>query len=184
MGNVPVCNVCASTRRDQPYDVYISYHHGDESQHHKQSQLTVPAKESPSKLLKNRLREYDHMLTCFLDVDDLDDVTKVDDHVDRCNCMIVFCSGTYFNSKNCMGELRRAVERGKPLVALLDVNASAESPAQLVEAIKLHADGATLAKALFSQKAIGWDRTKRPLELSDATLGLVISRLPMRKHGV
>ena len=69
------------------------------------------------------------MITVFLDVDDLDDVTKVDDHVDRCSCMVVFCSGTYFNSRNCMGELRRAVHRGKPLVALLDVNAAAESPA-------------------------------------------------------
>ena len=68
---------------------------------------------------------------------------------------------------------------------LLDVNAAAETPAALVEAIKMHSDGALLARALFSQKAIGWDRTKRPLELSEATLGLVMSRLPLRgKNGI
>lgn len=58
----------------------------------------------------------------FLDVDDLEE-GKGAEYVDASAVSLIFCSGGYFVSANCMRELLRAVTTRKPIVTLLEPEA-------------------------------------------------------------
>ena len=72
------------------------------------------------RIVKNRLREMVPTIQCFLDVDDLEDISDLEGYVDRTDTILVFCSQGYFTSKNCMREIRSCVLKQKPLIALLE----------------------------------------------------------------
>ena len=57
------------------------------------------------------------------DVDDLKE-GKGAEYVDASSVSLIFCSKGYFASPNCMREILRAVVTGKPMVALLEPEAS------------------------------------------------------------
>ena len=52
----------------------------------------------------------------FLDVDDLDDISKLEEYIDATNVIIIFMSRGYFVSANCLREMRAAKQLGKPIV--------------------------------------------------------------------
>ena len=54
----------------------------------------------------------------FLDVDDLDDVSKIAEHVKASSLVLCFLSRGYFLSAPCMIEMRAAIAHGKPIVAV------------------------------------------------------------------
>ena len=103
-------------------------------------------------------------------------------------CATVFCSKGYFQSKNCMIELRAAVVAQKPLIALLDPDASrgglsaVEVRQQLAEATTKYTmwgftskpSGEDLNDALFANEPIEWNRLGA---FQDVTLRLIAERL-------
>jgi len=103
-------------------------------------------------------------------------------------CATVFCSKGYFQSKNCMIELRAAVVAQKPLIALLDPDASrgglsaVEVRQQLAEATAKYTmwgftskpSGEDLNDALFANEPIEWNRLGA---FQDVTLRLIAERL-------
>jgi hypothetical protein len=74
-------------------------------------------------------------LRVFLDIDDLSDISALEQLIDATDVIIVFLSGSappgdaggersdYMRSANCMRELRRAVETGKRLVFVSETDA-------------------------------------------------------------
>ena len=54
----------------------------------------------------------------FLDVDDLDDLAKLEEHIKRSTLVLCFLSRGYFLSAPCMIEMRAAILHGKPIVAV------------------------------------------------------------------
>ena len=72
------------------------------------------------RVVKQRLLELLPTARVFLDVDDLADISNLGDYIRRSSVVLVCCSSSYCESRNCMIELRTAVIEGKPLIALLD----------------------------------------------------------------
>jgi len=72
------------------------------------------------RVVKQRLLEMVPDMRVFLDVDDLADISELEAYIDRSEKVLVFCSRGYFQSRNCMRELRAAVTRKKPLLALFE----------------------------------------------------------------
>ena len=72
------------------------------------------------RIVKQRLLEMIPELQVFLDVDDLESISDLESYISQSSAVLVFCSKGYFESRNCMRELRSAVEQNKPLIALLE----------------------------------------------------------------
>jgi membrane protease YdiL (CAAX protease family) len=140
------------------------------------------------RVIKQRLREMLPGVSVFLDVDDLEEIGDLEGYVDRSSAILVFCSPGYFSSRNCMREIRCAVTKAKPLIALLedpsrggwDVNGVR---GQLVAADASYdkwgfaADGVLgegLADALFAREPIEWNRIGA---FQDVTMRLIAERL-------
>ena len=140
------------------------------------------------RVIKQRLLEMLPDLSVFLDVDDLQDISNLPGYVARTRAVLVFCSEGYFKSKNCMIELRSAVQYKKPIIALLDPDRlrgglSIESVhEQLLEADARCSSwgfdkgpyGATLFDALFNAEPIEWNRIGH---FQDVTLRQIAERL-------
>ena len=60
------------------------------------------------------------LLLCY--VDDLEDISDLEGYVDRSDFILIYLSQGYIESKNCMRELRSAVSKRKPIVALQDID--------------------------------------------------------------
>ena len=60
----------------------------------------------------------------FLDVDDLEDISQLEDKVDASAAIVVFISAAYFGSRNCMRELKHSVLRGKQLILVRETSQS------------------------------------------------------------
>ena len=76
------------------------------------------------RIVKQRLLEMMPDLSIFLDVDDLEDISDLEGYVDRSAMILIFCSKGYFQSKNCMREIRSCTRKGKPIIAVLDPDSS------------------------------------------------------------
>ena len=61
----------------------------------------------------------------FLDVDDLKSGSGTAE-VDASECILVFCTAQYFEKKNSMKELYRAVCQRRPILAMLEPDATQE----------------------------------------------------------
>ena len=59
--------------------------------------------------IKQLLKESLPGVRVFLDVDDLEDISKLEEEVEASAIIIVFLSASYFASRNCMRELSHAV---------------------------------------------------------------------------
>ena len=105
--------VCPPARRvpiTAQYHLFLSHHWGTG-----QDQMRV---------VKQRLLEVLPGARIFLDVDEPGfEIGDLESYVARSRAVLVFCSRGYFQSKNCMRELRAAVASGKPLIALLEPEA-------------------------------------------------------------
>ena len=56
----------------------------------------------------------------FLDVDDLKDVGALEQHIEESAAVLILLSKGYFRSRNCLREVRSAMEKSKPLVLVHD----------------------------------------------------------------
>ena len=74
------------------------------------------------RIVKQRLLEMLPDVRVFLDVDDLKE-GKGAEYIDVSCVSLVFVSGGYFHSANCMRELLRAAVTEKPVIALLELEA-------------------------------------------------------------
>ena len=103
----------------------------------------------------------------------LEDISNLQGYIDRTKTVLIYCSNGYFNSKNCMIELRSAVMKGKRIQPLLDPESNhggltrEQIYDQLVAADANYSKwgfdddgpkGAELEKALFEQDPIEWNR--------------------------
>ena len=52
----------------------------------------------------------------FLDVDDLQEIGKLEEYIEQSQCILIFLSRNYFFSANCLRELDHALQSNKPLV--------------------------------------------------------------------
>tara|TARA_B100000795_G_scaffold74807_1_gene53059 strand:- start:1167 stop:3974 length:2808 start_codon:yes stop_codon:yes gene_type:complete len=52
----------------------------------------------------------------FLDVDDLQDISKLEDYIERSGSVLFFLSRRYFVSRNCLREIRASLDKKKPLI--------------------------------------------------------------------
>ena len=94
--------------------------------------------------LKSTLRSLVPSLVAFLDVDDLEDLSRLEEYVRKSDVVLVLLTDKYLSSRNCRRELTEAVRLAKPLVVLLetDVDKGATSPVRLrAELDVLEADG-------------------------------------------
>ena len=118
------------------------------------------------------------VLSCFrslaLQVEDLEDISDLQGYIERTQNVLVYCSQGYFESKNCMIELRSTVRMKKPIIALMDPEKSKggltkeEVGAQLIEADASYAKwgfdgdggpkGEELFAALYAADYIEWNR--------------------------
>ena len=57
-------------------------------------------------------------------MDDLEDIANLDKYIERTQLVLIFCSKGYFQSKNCMIELRATVCQGKPIIPLVEPDSS------------------------------------------------------------
>jgi len=71
------------------------------------------------RVVKTRLKEMVPMMVVFLDIDDLEEGRGAE-YVDASSVCLIFCSGGYFNSPNCMREMLRATLTHKPILAMLE----------------------------------------------------------------
>ena len=127
------------------------------------------------RIVKQRLLEMVPDLVIFLDVDDLEEIGDLEGYIDRTTAVLVYCSKGYFTSKNCMRELVSSTLKQKPIIALIDPDASRgglsldECHAQLVEADAMYAKwdfntepdgprGQALYDHLFKHEPIEWNR--------------------------
>jgi hypothetical protein len=62
------------------------------------------------------------LLLCPQDVDDLDDITMLEQYVERSDIVLVVLTASYLSSRNCRRELSAAVEMGKPIVLLVETD--------------------------------------------------------------
>ena len=148
------------------------------------------------RIVKQRLLEMMPDLSIFLDVDDLEDISDLDGYIERTKMVLIFCSKGYFQSKNCMRELRSCTQKGKPMIAVLDPDSSNsalsldEVKGELIVANGNYdkwgfagdggPDGESCTQALFADEPIEWNRIGA---FQDVTLRLIAERILSKDHG-
>ena len=126
------------------------------------------------RIVKNRLQEMMPDLSVFLDVDDLEEIGDLEGYIDRTVTVLVYCSDGYFRSKNCMRELVASTMKAKPIIALIDPDASRgglsleQVRERLVSAESRYGawgfdaattpSGSALYDHLFAREPIEWNR--------------------------
>lgn len=142
------------------------------------------------RVMKQRLKEMCPDFSVFLDVDDLEDIGDLEGYISRTSTVLIFCSQGYFQSKNCMREIRAAVRMNKPLLAVLEpeVGKGGLSVEEVRHQLRLAdasygkwgfgGDGGPsseqLVEALFKLEPIEWNRIGH---FQDVTLRLIAERL-------
>ena len=72
--------------------------------------------------MKQQLRDLIPGIEVWLDVDDLEDISALEQYVDASLCIVIFVSDGYFTSKNCMRELAQCVAKRKPLITVIEAD--------------------------------------------------------------
>ena len=107
-------------------------------------------------------------------VDDLEEIGNLEGYIDRTATVLIYCSKGYFESKNCFRELVSSTTKDKPIIALVDLDATrgglsfAEIHVQLLKAedsytkwgfdLQTTPDCQKLHDHLFASVAIEWNR--------------------------
>lgn len=118
--------------------------------------------------LKELLQNFVQNIVCFLDVDNLEDISRLDEYIENSSAILIFLSGStrgedgtqqsdYFSSANCMVELRAAVRLGKPIILVLETN-----PSHGGVPLDVHrrACPEELASVVFAAPTIPWHRLR------------------------
>ena len=143
------------------------------------------------RIIKQRLKEMLPDISCFLDVDDLEEIGDLEGYIARTEKILVYCSKAYFKSKNCMRELVSATKMGKEIIALVDLDAAKGGLSQqqvrerLEEAEIKYYEGwgfdrvttpsvQALYDHLFAHEPIEWNRLGH---FQDVTMRLIAERV-------
>ena len=73
-----------------------------------------------ARVLRQRLQMVVPGLRVWLDVEDLTDISALEEAVDASWTLLILVTAGYFQSKNCMRELVRCVETGTPRIAVVE----------------------------------------------------------------
>ena len=73
-------------------------------------------------VIKRQLLRMVHGLSIFLDVDDLEDIGALERYIDETMVVLIFLSRGYFQSRNCLREVRAAMERARPVILVLETD--------------------------------------------------------------
>ena len=92
-----------------------------------------PAAQDRMRLVKERFARALPSCKVFLDVDDLKSGSGTAE-VDKSQCVLVFCTKAYFEKKNSMKELYRAVCNRRPILAMLEPDATQDGGADVCQA--------------------------------------------------
>ena len=147
------------------------------------------------RIVKTRMLEMMPDSQVFLDVDDLEDISDLEGYIDRTHLVLIYCSQGYFQSKNCMREIRSSVRKGKRLLPIIDPEkpkgglTREEIEQQLIEADASYAKwgfdddgprGKELYTKLFAEEPIEWNRLG---VFQDVSMRLVAERMLPQDHG-
>jgi len=99
--------------------------HGDPQAFHLFLSHAWPAAQDRMRIVKARFLECLPSCRTFLDVDDLKSGSGTAE-VDKSECILVFCTSQYFEKKNSLKELYRAVVQRRPILAMLEPDATQE----------------------------------------------------------
>ena len=125
--------------------------------------------------IKELLREVLPGIRVFLDVDEISDLSLLEEYVEASQAVIVFASQGYFASTNCMRELRAAARYRRSVIFVCESEAGKGAISLAEEVSSLHIDGpdgtkelAVLHKHLEAPLAspIAWHRQRAFLEVS------------------
>ena len=76
-----------------------------------------------ARVIKTRLSQLVPNIRIFLDVDNLDDVGKLEAYISSTSLVLIFLSVGYLESKNCRRELRAAIQQRKRIVVVRETEA-------------------------------------------------------------
>ena len=95
----------------------------------------------------------------FLDVDDLQEIGKLEEYIEQSQCILIFLSRNYFFSTNCLRELDHALKMNKPLVLVHENDLSHGGAALETLMADCHSKGAE-RMALFQRQPLilPWER--------------------------
>ena len=129
---------CKSLHDQQAYHLFLSH--------------AWPAAQDRVRIIKERLAECVPSCRTFLDVDDLVTGSGTTE-VDKSECILVFCTRSYFAKRNAMKELYRAVVQRRPILAILEPDASQDG------GLNQAAIEALITEELLNQHGLGvkWD---------------------------
>ena len=131
--------------------------------------------------VKGQLQRYVQNIQVFLDVDNLEDISRLGEYVGNSSALVVFLSGSssplgqpqsdYFSSANCMVELRAAVDQDVPILLVLETD-----PTHGGVPLEVHREACPdeLAAAVFRHPPIPWHRLR---DFQTVSLRLLIERL-------
>ena len=83
-----------------------------------------------ARVIKSQLQMLLPGVYIFLDVDDLEDITMLEEYIDQSNAILMFLSRGFFDSRNCLREANRAVETNKQIILVREVQAHNTHPNQ------------------------------------------------------
>ena len=127
-----------------------------------------------ARITKQRLVDALPGLQVFLDVDEPDlEIGDLEGYIDRSDTVLVLATRGYFESKNCMRELRRAVMAEKQLICMLEPEA-AKGGLTLTEIRELLKAEPLLYEALLEHEPIEWNRIG---VFQNITIRLIAQRL-------
>lgn len=109
------------------------------------------------RVIKERLKQLVPGISVFLDVDNLDDINRLEEYVEGSGCVLIFLSEGYLDSWNCMRELRCAVDKQKQMLVVreTDRRKGAMTDDEVRAACK---EDAQLAAALLAAPQVEWFR--------------------------
>ena len=125
-----------------------------------------------ARVIKERLKRLVPGISVFLDVDDLDDVSMLEEYVAASHLILVFVSAGYLESKNCLRELSCAAQTCKPIVAVRETER--EHGGMSDDEVRVACADASLLAALFAAPPIEWHRVS---QFQDVSLLQVARRL-------
>ena len=136
-----------------------------------------------ARVIKERLNQLVAGVNVFLDVDDLDDISRLEDYVAASEVILIFLSGGYVTSKNCLRELRAAVDQKKRILVVReteDKKGRVDDKA-VRESLKDPNDKALL-EALLSAPSVDWHRVSAYQDVSLLQIARQLAPEAEREH--
>lgn len=98
--------------------------------------------------IARKLQLFMPTLKIWLDVDNLDDIEKLEHYVEKSAVVLIFYSDGYFGSKNCRREFVHALKKNKPLIVVYD------GPNEIIEKCQEFCSKEALAKDGYSDSVV------------------------------